>query len=539
MYVYNVYTPPQNINSFHRKDEQFFFVLVSRCDDHSGVSYYKRGATTVMLPQDFAEVRDETFKCLPELHHPKIPANEKTAAKGRIFLMARTGNTLQGVALSEGVKGGMPPLFLPFCQTELRRAMRGSVLDAVVVGAGQAGLAVSYYLKQQELEHIVLERGRIGESWRAQRWDSFVLNSPNHRNVLPGDTYTGTNPDGFDSGHAFVSYLQHYAMRHRLSVYENSPVVSVNRQEDGFVVEASESGTTRAYKTRRVVIASGAMNEKKIPSFARDISSEVSQYHTSEYRNPSQLPQGAILVVGSGQSGLQVAEELIEAGRTVYLSTSAVGRLPRRYRGMDILDWLLKIGFYDVKTEDVTDPNVFAMKPPQVSGVGPLGHTHSLQSLARSGAIILGRVEGAKGDYIYLQPNAAKHVMFADEISSVVKQQIEQFITANHLSPPPPDADPADEPDPKASCACSITLLNMKESGISSIIWTTGFSCDYNYLPLPVFNESGKPKHCRGLCEMAGIYFIGLPWLRKRKSGIICGIDEDANFVVEAIKSAS
>ncbi len=417
--------------------------------------------------------------------------------------------------------------------------MGESKVDVVVIGAGQAGLAVSYYLQQQGLRHVVLERRRIGESWRSQRWDSFVLNSPNKFNLLPGDTYEGSNPDGFGTAHNFVTYLERYASKLHLPVHEDACVLSLERKAESFVAMVQQHGTTAQYASRQVVIASGGMNAKKIPSCASGIPPRVQQYHAGEYRNPSQLPEGAVLVVGSAQSGLQVAEDLLEAGRKVFLSTSAVARVPRRYRGKDILEWLLLTGFYDVRTEDVTDPKELEMRPPQVSGVGPLGHTHSLQWLARRGVVILGRLERVEGAVFHLQPNAAFNVKFADEISGRVKRLIEDYIARNELHVPPPEPDPADEPDADAACASSITTLNLEEHGIRSIVWTTGFSPDYSYLKLPVFDPNGKPKHRRGVTEVPGVYFVGLPWLSKRKSGIICGIDEDARMVVEMITRTS
>jgi len=251
------------------------------------------------------------------------------------------------------------------------------------------------------------------------------------------------------------------------------------------------------------------------------------------------LPDGAVLVIGGAQSGLQVAEDIIEAGKRVYLSTSAVGRVPRRYRGRDILEWLLRVGFYDVKTEDVTDPKDFELKPPQVSGVGPLGHTHSLQSLARRGAVVIGKLDSASGNVVNLQPNAAEHIKFGDEVSRRIKALIEQFIAENQLVVPPPEPDPADEPDTNAECASSMRTLDLEKENIRSIVWATGFTADFSYLKDHVIDGNGKPVHRNGISNVAGLYFLGLPWLRKRKSGIINGTVEDATCIAEEVKGAS
>lgn len=415
--------------------------------------------------------------------------------------------------------------------------MSDAALDVAVIGAGHAGLGVSYCLRRYGLRHIVLERGRIGESWRTQRWDSFVLNSPNRFNVLPGDTYTGPNPDGFDTQESFVAYLEGYAQRFHLPVEEHTRVIAVERNSSLYHVTASVRGTTKKYDCRQVVVASGGMNALRIPALAKNFSPHIRQYHAGEFRSPSELPDGAVLVVGSAQSGLQVAEDNIEAGKRVYLSTSAVGRVPRRYRGRDIFDWLLRVGFFDTKTEDVTDPRELEMKQPQVSGVGPLGHTLSLQSLARRGVVVVGKVDSAKGNVVTLQPNAADHLRFGDEVSSRIKGLIEQFITTHHLSIQPPDTDTADEPDINGSCASSMSALDLGKENIRSVIWATGFTGDFSYLKDPVINENGTPMHRNGISDVPGLYFAGLPWLRKRKSGIINGIVEDAAFIAEHVKS--
>jgi putative flavoprotein involved in K+ transport len=411
--------------------------------------------------------------------------------------------------------------------------------DVAVIGGGHAGLAISYFLKQYGMRQIVLERGRIGESWRSQRWDSFMLNSPNGFNILPGATYRGANPEGFDSAMSFVSNLEGYANRFQLPVQEHTRVISVRRNSSAYHVTASVHGAPERYTSRQVVVASGGMNDLRIPLVAKRISSSIRQLHAGEYRSPSQLPEGGVLVVGSAQSGLQLAEEILQAGRRVYLSTSAVGRVPRRYRGRDIFDWLLRVGFFDVKTEEVTDPRELEMKQPQVSGVGPFGHTLSLQSLARRGAVVIGKIENAGGNEITLQPNAADHIRFSDEVSRRIKGLVDRFIVAHHLNAPRWETDPDDEADTQAACASPIRVLDLGKANITSIIWATGFTADFSYLKDRVISSHGRPMHRNGISNVPGLYFLGLPWLRKRKSGIVNGIVEDAAFIAEQVKLAS
>ena len=414
--------------------------------------------------------------------------------------------------------------------------MAESALDVAVIGGGHAGLATSYLLANAGIRHVVFEKGRIGETWRTQRWESFTFNSPNRFNTLPGDTYRGSNPDGFDTAAGFVSYLEGYASRNHLPVEENTRVASVVRSSHAYHLTVESGGSAKRYVSNQVVIASGSMNALKPPSFAAAIPSKIRQFHAGNYKSPAELPKGAVLVVGSAQSGLQLAEDLLEAGRRVYLSTSAVGRVPRRYRGKDILEWLVESGFYDAKTEDVTDPKILDLKQPQVSGVGPHGHTISLQSLAARGAVIVGKAIGAKSGVMELLPNAAEHVRFSDEFSARVKIMIEQYIAENHLDPPAPELDPADEPDVNASCTSSATSVDLKKEGITSIVWATGFTGNFSYLKGHPFDGTGTPVHRNGIANFPGLYVVGIPWLRKRKSGIVWGVNEDAPFIGECVK---
>ena len=415
--------------------------------------------------------------------------------------------------------------------------MNASILDVIVVGAGHAGLSISYHLKDHHLSHLVLEKSRIGDTWHNQRWDSFKLNTPNKWNLLPGQENMFSDPDGFCSAPDFAAFLERYYVKFQLPVIENCEVLSVEcvPESNEFSVHASENGNAKNYRCKQIVIASGGQNIKSFPSFARNIPPEIVQLHTNEYRNASALPDGAILVIGSAQSGAQIAEDLIVDDRKVFISTSQVPRVPRRYRGKDIVDWLVLSGFYDLQKNDVTDPLILKMKQPQVSTVGLQGHTLSLQGLAHNGAVILGKTENTNGAVIFLQPNAATNIRYADEFSKKTKLMIDDYIQKSQLNAPPPEEDPYDYPDETASFASGSTSLNLKENKITSIIWATGFTGDFSYLKLPVFNVNGMLSHNNGISEIEGLYFLGLPWLRKRKSGIILGIEEDAGFMAKQI----
>lgn len=418
-------------------------------------------------------------------------------------------------------------------QLRALQTMNEPILDAVVIGAGHSGLCISYNLKQLGLRHLLFEQNKIGHSWTAQRWDTFKLNTPNKVNLLPGTKNRFSNPDGFCSAKEFAAYLADYSRSLDLPVMEKTKVLSVSKTSDSnnFLVAVFHDGKEKKYLSKNVVVASGSQNQKIIPAFASDLSSDIRQMHASEYRNGDALPQGAIMVVGSGQSGLQIAEDLTDMGRKVYLSTSKVGRVPRRYRGKDILDWLSLSGFNDHRPEDLPNPEMLKMKQPQISGVGPLGKTISLQSLAAKGAVILGKMKNAAGDRIDIEPNAGEHIKFADALSKNIKDLVDAFIDNSGMEAPPAEADPADLPDENADCASNETLLDLKEHNITTVIWATGFAGDFSYLKLPVFKDDGALNHKNGISEIKGLYFLGFPWLRKRKSGIVLGIEEDAKFI--------
>jgi putative flavoprotein involved in K+ transport len=416
-----------------------------------------------------------------------------------------------------------------------------NVLDVVVIGGGHAGLSISHNLTRLNFRHLVLEKGRIGDSWRNQRWDSFRLNTPNNVNLLPGVESCILPEDGFCSAQEFVSWLENYRERFDLPVRENCRVLSLTRTQGSseFTIVVDNNGKIEKYCSKQVVIASGGQNKKIIPAFSGNIASGITQLHTCDYRNGALLPEGAVLMIGCAQSGIQIAEDLIDHGKRVYVSSCPVGRFPRRYRGKDIVHWLLLTGFFDQHISTVTDEQIFLSRQPQISGTGLLGHTLSLQSLAKKGLTILGKTDTAKGRTIFLQSNAAAHIKYADEFSEKVKAMVDKYIELKQLSAPPPETDPADYPDFEAESATNISKLELKENNIKTIIWATGYTGDFSYIKLPVFNSAGIPEHCEGVSAIGGLFFLGLPWLRKRKSGIITGIKEDSEFIAEKVLSYS
>jgi putative flavoprotein involved in K+ transport len=413
------------------------------------------------------------------------------------------------------------------------------IMDTVVVGAGQAGLGVSYFLKRQGSRHVVLERGRIGETWLSQRWDSFKLNTLNIMNTLPGLPYDGPEPDGFWPRAELVAYFQRYVEHFQLPVRTGVSVHSVEKAENdgGFVIKTRTGDRVEeTILSRSIVIASGILQTPKIPPVTSRLPKNITHLHTADYRSATALPPGAVVIVGSGQSGCQIAEELISAGRTVYLCTSKVGRALRRYRGRDLLEWWIDMKFMDVTLEQLEDKSISRAPQPHISGLGRHGHTVSLQQLACQGVVVLGRLLDVEGGALVLSDEAAAHVHFADEFSQRLKDGIDAYLARAGITPPTLEDDPADAPDPRAAFVSPLQRLDLDDAGVSTIIWATGFTADFGWIHLPVLDAQGNPIHQRGVSAVRGLYFLGFPWLNSRKSGILYGVEDDARFIAGAIK---
>jgi putative flavoprotein involved in K+ transport len=404
------------------------------------------------------------------------------------------------------------------------------ILDAIVVGAGWAGLGVSHALKERGLTHHVLERGRVGETWRTQRWDSFRMNTPNVQTVMPGDSYDGTDPEGVLTRDAFVALLEDFAERNNLPVKRNCAVTELAvGPENGMYRLTTSRGELAA---RNVIVASGSLNVPRRPHWAAALPSGLHQMDASDYRNVANLQKGAVLVVGGGQSGCQIAEELAEAGRTVFLSTSRTGRLPRRYRGRDIMVWLVESGFLDVRREQIIQ------MVGRIPARGVLGSTQtiSLQSLSAQGVVLLGRFTGVQNHgHLTFADDAEEHLRFADEASANVKRQIDEFIARAGIDAPTAEPDPQEIVTPSLPNP-PIHTLDPAASGISTVIWCAGFRGDFGWMRLPgVLDAEGQPLHEDGVAALPGIYFAGLDFASTRKSGIILAIAEEAPRLVEHI----
>lgn len=398
----------------------------------------------------------------------------------------------------------------------------------IVIGAGHAGLAVSAELAGRGIEHLVLERGSIGESWRSQRWDSFALNTPNELNRLPGDPPLSAGDEragGFDPLAEHLRRLERYAAGHGLPVRTGASVAAVRRATRGFRVGLAGGEELEA---AAVVVASGPMNVPVLPAFAASLPPGLARLHVAEYRQAGALPPGAVLVVGSAQSGVQVVEDLLGAGRAVYLCTSAVPRAPRRYRGRDIFEWLLVAGWWDATPESVPDPRMLTARNPVISGLGHHGHTVSLQALAAAGAVLLGRPREVVGGRILLEDTLGANVAFGDRTSGDLKAMVDRMVAARGIDASPPEDDPADRPHPDPSTLHSPAELDLEAAGISSVLFATGFTARPDFLPPEWLDDAGQPRHARGVGPVEGLFVVGWPWLTTRKSALILGAADDA-----------
>lgn len=394
------------------------------------------------------------------------------------------------------------------------------VLDAVIVGAGSAGLAVSYMLAQSDVQHCVLERGRIGETWRSQRWDSFHFNLPNMYSVMPGDHYDGADPEGFMTHTGFVRLLEDYALRCRLPVRTGVSVTRLEASDGLFRVVTPE----QVWRSKNVVVASGSLNRPRRPPSASALTDGPVQLDASDYRNAADLPAGAVLVIGSAQSGCQIAEDLILAGRETYLAASHIGRMPRRYRGRDIVVWLVKTGLIDVPRRDFVEPSGHVAARPMLGAL----HTISLQSLSAQGVVLLGRFVGMETGRLVFADDLIENIQFGDEISAQFKNRIDEFIERNGLKAPAPVEDEAEVVAPRLPQR-PILSLDLVERNISAIVWCTGFEGDFSWIDVPgVLDGQRQPVHEDGIAPVPGIYFAGLDFASTRRSGTVMAVEDEA-----------
>jgi len=400
-------------------------------------------------------------------------------------------------------------------------------VETVIVGGGQAGLALSYHLSQQGRAHTVLEQAsQPAEAWRNHRWDSFTLVTPNWMLRMPGAEYQGGDPEGFMPREKVIAHLEHYIERFKLPIQYGVRVSSVEKNGTGYLVHIDEATVEAA----NVVIATGLFQQPKIPRFSANLPAEVQQLHSSQYRNPEGLPPGAVLVVGSAQSGGQIAEELNLRGRKVYLCVSSAGWGPRRYRGQDISWWMDRAGFGAVTVDKLPSPKMKFSASARVSGKDG-GRTLDVHQFALDGVILLGRIQGAKEGKITLAPDLKENLAKSDKFQADLLKRIDDYIGQMGLEAPP-----AALPELRNGYdAKVITELDIQSAGITSVIWATGYKFDFSLVKLPVVDKDGFPVQKRGVTDYPGLYFVGMPWLYKAQSGLLFGVGDDAAHIAADI----
>ncbi len=398
----------------------------------------------------------------------------------------------------------------------------------IVVGGGQAGLSMSYCLKEHGIDHAVFEKNHAGHAWQTQRWDSFCLVTPNWQCTLPGFSYAGSDPDGFMLRDEIVAYLEAYKRSFQPPLLEGVAVSEVRQSQSGvFEVKTSRGH----YTADAIVVATGGYHTGTIPRVAERFAPEVVQIHSSSYKNPGQLPPGEVLVVGTGQSGCQIAEDLHLAGRRVHLCVGGAPRTARRYRGRDVVAWLDEMGHYARPVEEHAGVNQTRDKTNHYVTGRDGGRDIDLRRFALEGMQLHGRLAGVHGSRLSFADDLADNLERADAAAERIKDQIDRHIDANGIDAPAEDRyRPVWQPSGREA-----RELDYAASNVRAVVWSTGFRSDYRWLDVPVFNGRGYPNHARGVTAVPGVYFLGLPWQHTWGSGRFCGVAEDARFLAGQI----
>ncbi|WP_322105565.1 MSMEG_0569 family flavin-dependent oxidoreductase [Paraburkholderia sp. J41] len=401
--------------------------------------------------------------------------------------------------------------------------------SVAIVGGGQAGLSMSYCLKQYGIDHVVLEKRTVTHTWREQRWDAFCLVTPNWQCALPDYPYRGDDPHGFMKKEEIVAWLDGFVRHVDAPVREGVAVTRVSRRANGgFLVQTSEG----ALSADQVVVASGGYHTPIVPRMAERLPASIVQIQSSEYRNAGALPEGAVLVVGSGQSGAQIAEDLHLAGRKVVLAVGEAPRCARFYRGRDVVDWLADMKYYDMPVEEhPLREGVRDNTNHYVTGRDG-GRDIDLRKFAREGMELYGVLEEFDGRALQFRTNLRASLDSADETYNRINASIDKFIAQQGIGAPPGEPyRPVWEPQQERA------TLDLAASGIGSIVWCIGFRPDFSWIDLPVFNGRGYPGHVRGVTAQSGLYFLGLPWLHTWGSGRFSGVARDAAYLADRVLS--
>jgi putative flavoprotein involved in K+ transport len=394
--------------------------------------------------------------------------------------------------------------------------------DTIVIGAGQAGLAASWWLTRRGVDHVVLDRGRVADRWRTQRWDTFRLLSPNWQTRLPGYTYSGRDPDGFMTGAEVADFLRDYARSFAAPVHEGVAVDGLRPTDDGWAV----TGTTGTWLADDVIVATGELGVPNVPS----IPLPVPALHTSAYRNAAQLRPGAVLVVGAGPSGQQIARELAEAGRQVHLAVGRHKALPRRYRGRDTYWWMDRLGMLARPVSSL--PGGRARRSPNAVLAGGTRDL-DVPALAQAGIVVHGRLLGVSGDRAQFGDGLAATLAAAEDNAVRFRATVDAHVEATGL------AAPFEEPPASQPVVEGPRELDLRAAGVTTVVWATGFRRDWSWIEAPLLGDDGEPLHDRGVTAAPGLYLLGLRWQSRRSSSFLDGVAADAEHVTAHLAARS
>lgn len=401
-----------------------------------------------------------------------------------------------------------------------------NVVTTVIIGAGQSGLAMSKHLTDRSIDHVLLERGQVANSWRKERWDSLRLLTPNWQSRLPGYAYDGSEPDGYMTMPEVVHYLQTYGHVVRAPVQAGTQVMRVSRVDGGYEVMTNR----QAWRCRAVVIASGACNVATVPSLAGHLPRSIVSITPMEYRNPAQLPDGGVMIVGASATGVQLAAEIHASGRNVVLSAGEHVRLPRVYRGRDIKWWMDVIGAMDVRYDAVDDLGR-ARRLPSLQLIGtPERRSIDLKNLRQAGIEIVGRLVGLHDGKAQFSGSLANQCALADLKMNRMLASIDAWISASEQEGR--FAEPC-RYEPTNIGPQTRLDIDLSDGNIRTVIWATGYRPDYSWLDVPVFDRKGRILHDGGVVSAPGMYVMGLPFMRRRKSSFIDGAGDDAADLAE------